>query len=47
MNKYGIADIGCYVDGARGIYAGEAVQEIAASHAFGWYQGYWGLWGLR
>jgi len=28
------ADIGCYVDGVHGIYAGEHVQQLAGSH--GW-----------
>ena len=34
MNTYTSEDIGCYYDGARGVYIGEAVQELAASH--GW-----------
>jgi len=31
---FSIADVGCYVESARGIYAGERVQEIAAE--YGW-----------
>ena len=34
MNTYTIDDIGVYFDGARGVYIGEAVQQLAASH--GW-----------
>lgn len=32
--KYTLDDVGCYVDGARGIYAIDAIVEIAESH--GW-----------
>ena len=34
MSTYTQDDIGCYFDGARGVYIGEAVQQLAASH--GW-----------
>ena len=34
MNTYTSDDIGVYFDGARGVYIGEAVQQLAASH--GW-----------
>ena len=34
MNTYTQDDTGCYFDGARGVYIGEAVQQLAASH--GW-----------
>jgi hypothetical protein len=34
LNTYTIDDIGCYFDSARGVYIGEAVQQLAASH--GW-----------
>lgn len=30
--KYTLADVGCYVDGARGIYAIDAIAKIAESH---------------
>jgi hypothetical protein len=32
--RFTTADIGCYFDGARGIYIGEAIQEMAQAH--GW-----------
>lgn len=32
--KYSLADIGCYVDGARGRYMIDAIAGIAASHGF-------------
>ncbi len=31
-NKYTLKDCGCYVDGARGIYAIDAIVEIAEAH---------------
>jgi len=34
MTKYTKDDCGCYVDGAKGIYAGLAIQGIAT--AYGW-----------
>lgn len=34
MKTYTSDDIGVYFDGARGVYIGEAVQQLAASH--GW-----------
>ena len=34
MKTYTQDDTGCYFDGARGVYIGEAVQQLAASH--GW-----------
>jgi hypothetical protein len=38
--KYTNLDIGCYFDGVRGVYIGEAVQEMAQSH--GWkYSAQW------
>jgi hypothetical protein len=30
--KYTLEDVGCYVDGARGIYATDAIQEFAEAH---------------
>ena len=32
--RFTTADIGCYFDGARGVYIGEAIQDIAES--LGW-----------
>lgn len=32
--KYTINDVGCYVDGHKGIYVGRYIQKIAESH--GW-----------
>tara|TARA_R110002051_G_scaffold262222_2_gene322154 strand:- start:445 stop:729 length:285 start_codon:yes stop_codon:yes gene_type:complete len=34
LKTYTIDDTGVYFDGARGVYIGEAVQQLAASH--GW-----------
>lgn len=31
-HEYTAEDIGCYFDGARGVYIGEAVQEMAGRH---------------
>lgn len=31
---YTLADVGCYVDGARGIYCIDAIVNIAESHGF-------------
>jgi hypothetical protein len=31
---YTLQDVGCYVDGARGIYAIDAIVEFAESHGF-------------
>ena len=35
------ADIGCYFDGARGIYIGEAVQQMAMSHGWKYSSQFW------
>jgi hypothetical protein len=43
--EFTAADEGCYVDGVRGVYAGEAVQELAL--AFGWDAWEAGLAGLH
>ena len=38
--RFTTADVGCYFDGARGVYIGEAVQQMAQSH--GWkYDAQW------
>jgi hypothetical protein len=32
---YTLADVGCYVDGARGIYAVDAIVQFAVGHGMG------------
>jgi hypothetical protein len=32
MKQYTLQDVGCYVDGARGIYAVDTIVEFAESH---------------
>lgn len=34
MTTFSMTDIGCYLDGARGVYIGEAIQEMAGHLGF-------------